>query len=93
VAHPLMIIGATGFAAALTVAFADFAGDLVDASRARTAADAVALAGAAGGHDAASRLAAENGAVIEAWSADERSVTVTVRIGDAVAEARASAAP
>jgi hypothetical protein len=88
-----MVIGGAGFAAVLTVAFADFAGDVVEATRARTAADAVALAGAAGGRDAAVRLARENGAVIEAWSAVGEEVTVTVRVGDAVADARASTAP
>jgi hypothetical protein len=91
-AQPLMFIAATGVAAALTVAFADFAGDLVDASRARTAADAVALAGASGGHAAARRLAAANDAEIVAWSEDADTVTVTVRVGSAVAEARASTA-
>jgi len=92
-AQPLMIIAATGVAAALTVAFADFAGDLVEASRARTAADAAALAGASGGRAAANELASANGAEIVAWEESPDTVSVTVRVGDAIADARASTAP
>ena len=59
-------------------------------ARARTAADAAALAGAAEGEDAARRLAAANGGEVVLRSpvrGDE--VVVRVRVGDVEAEARA----
>jgi hypothetical protein len=66
------------------------AGDVVDAGRARSAADAAALAGVhrgwAGSHD----LAARNGGVVVSWRRDGEAVTVTVRVGRAVATARAT---
>ena len=57
-----------GVAAVLTVAVGTLAGDVVDAGRARTAADAAALAGVSGGRAAAVALAAANGAMLVAWS-------------------------
>lgn len=93
----LIVVGGVGLAGALTLGFADFCGDLVDASRARTAADAAALAGVSGGRPGAERLAGANGAaVVEfARSSSEGGVTVTVsvRVGDATSTARASNAP
>ncbi len=62
-----------------------------DAARARTAADAAALAGAAGGRLEAERLASANGGELLEFTAAGGEVTVTVRVGAATADARARA--
>ncbi len=63
---------------------------VVDRGRARQAADAAALAGAVDGDDAARRLAAANGGVVERIDhLPDRVVEVTVRVGDARATSRA----
>jgi hypothetical protein len=77
-------------AALLTIAVGSMAGTVVDAARAQTAADAAALASIEGGRGAASRLATAHGGVIVAWSQRGADVVVTVRVGDAVAVARAT---
>jgi len=81
-------------AVVLTAAMGHFGRDVVDAGRARTAADAAALAGVEGGRAASARLAAEHGAELVAWSrsGDDRAITVrvTVRVGRARASAAAS---
>jgi hypothetical protein len=77
-------------AVVLTLAIARLAGDLVDAARARTAADAAALAAVLGGRAAAERLAAEHHATLVEWSRAGRDVLVTVRVGGAVVTARAT---
>jgi hypothetical protein len=82
-----------GLGAVLTMAVGELAGDVIDAARARTAADAAALAGVTGGRSAADRLAARNGGAVIAWGRAGRSVTLTVRVGDAVATARATDEP
>ena len=64
---------------------------LDDAARARTAADAAALAGAAEGPEAAERLARDNGGTLVDYRATGAGVEVTVRVGAAVAIARAEA--
>lgn len=87
------VLAFAGMAVALTMALATVAGDVIDVGRARTAADAAALAGAAAGRAAAARLAAANGAAVVAWSRDGATVTVTVRVGDAEATARATLDP
>jgi len=88
-----LVAALVAVAASLTVAVGAFAGDIIDAARAQTAADAAALASLEGGRPAAARLAARHGAVVQAWSrhADQArmSVTVSVRVGDAVRTARA----
>jgi hypothetical protein len=71
-------------------AVARFGTHTVERSRARTAADAAALAGLAGGRPGAARVAAAHGAMITAWSVDGDEVLVEVRLGDAVADARAT---
>jgi Putative Flp pilus-assembly TadE/G-like len=92
-AVPLALI-AVALAILATVALAELGGNVVDAGRARTAADAAALAGVEGGHEASSRVAAENGATLIAWSSrpdgDGVTVTVRVQIGRAAATASAS---
>ncbi len=65
------------------------AGGLTDRARARTAADAAALAGARDGEDMAGRVAEENNARLEQYVARDREVEVTVRVGDERATARA----
>lgn len=90
-AQPMMMLAVAGVTGAMIVAFADFSGHLVDTTRARSAADAAALAGATGGPDAAARFAASNGGTVVSWSQDGTTVTVVVRIGDAEATASATA--
>jgi hypothetical protein len=79
------------------VAIAELGGNVVDAGRARTAADAAALAGVEGGRDASARIAALNGATLTAWTGRPDGagvlVTVTVRVGRAMATASASNRP
>ena len=65
--------------------------EVITASRASSAADAAALAGAADGREAAERLAAANGGVLVAFAAEGREVQVAVRVGSAEAVARATA--
>ena len=61
----------------------------VAGARARTAADAAALAGATDGRSAAEELARANGARMTAFERVGPDVRVTVRVGDAAATARA----
>jgi hypothetical protein len=88
-AAPFAAVAAV-LAVVLTLAIARLAGDLVDAARARTAADAAALAAVRGGRAAADALAAEHDGLVVAWSRHGRDVLVTVRVGHAVATARAT---
>lgn len=66
-------------------------GVLVDRARAQTAADAAALAAAAGTDADAAALASANGAVLEAVTRDGDEVEVAVRVGRVRATARAAA--
>jgi uncharacterized membrane protein len=59
----------------------------VDRARARTAADAAALAGAAGGRGAADEVAVANGGVLESFEQRDDDVAVVVRVGSAHATA------
>ena len=88
-ATPLVAI-ALLLAGALTLALVDHGGRVIDAARARTAADAAALAGAAEGREAATRLAEANGGRISSYRAEGRDVVVAVVVGEATARARAS---
>jgi hypothetical protein len=76
------------------VAIAEVGGNVVDAGRARTAADAAALAGVEGGPEASTKIASLNGASLVSWSSQADgagvTVTVTVRVGRASATAAAS---
>jgi hypothetical protein len=81
---------ATALAVVLTLAVARLAGDLVDAARARTAADAAALAAVLGGREAADRLAAAHDGSVVGWARIGPDVVVTVRVGHAVVTARAT---
>jgi hypothetical protein len=64
-------------------------GAAVDRARASAAADAAALAGAAGGRDAADSLARENGGRVLHYQQLGDDARVTVEVGDAEAVARA----
>jgi hypothetical protein len=80
-------------AVVLTIAVGRLAGDLVDAARARTAADAVALASVIGGRAAGEGLAARHHATVIGWSRHGADVLVTVQVGNAVVSARATGGP
>jgi len=80
-------------AAVLTIAFGSMAGDVLDAARAQTAADAAALASIEGGRAAAGDLAARHGATVVSWSRRGAVVEVAVQVGEAVAVARATGGP
>lgn len=64
-------------------------GAAADRARARTAADAAALAGVAGGRAEAEVAARENGGSLEAFVGAAPEVEVTVRVHDERATARA----
>lgn len=87
-----LAIGACAVLAVLLVGVAWFAGSLHDAARARTAADAAALAGVVAGRSEAARLAAANGAALVSFTRVGDDVIVVVRLGRATATARATAA-
>ena len=89
-ALPLVALVVTVVAGVLVVAVR-LAEPLDDAARARTAADAAALAGAADGPDAAARLARDNGGDLVDYAETGDEVEVRVRVGAAVAIARAEA--
>jgi hypothetical protein len=89
----MVVMVAAAMSASVLVALERVAGDLVDAQRARTAADAAALAGVHGGRPTAARIAAANGGELVGWADVDDAVTVEVRVGDAVATARATDAP
>lgn len=74
------------------LAIGRFGGATLDAARARTAADAAALAGAAGGREEAARLAARNGATLVRFEQAGADVRVLVSVAGHRATARARAA-
>lgn len=86
----LVVAGLLG----LAVLVAGLGGVVVDRARAKAAADASALAGALEGEPGAARVAAANGAVLEAYlPLPGRVVEVTVRLGRARATSRAEPDP
>ncbi len=93
-ALPLVLV-ALALAAALLVLTATLADHAVDAARARTAAGAAALAGAAEGEDAARSVAAANGAEVLGWAEAGPRVRVEVAVagGRAVAAAERLSPP
>jgi hypothetical protein len=62
---------------------------VADRSRARTAADAAALAGASDGEAEARSIAAANGGAVQRYVQSGGAVEVTVEVGQAEATARA----
>ena len=85
----LVVVSAAG--AALLVA--SVGGIVIDRGRARTAADAAALAGVLGGRDPAERIARANGGELRSYRVVGDVVEVTVRVGRAEATARAGRGP
>lgn len=81
------------FTAAILVALVPWLDHTIDARRAQHAADAAALAGVTGGRSASAELADVNGATLIAWSRSGSAVTVTVRVDDQDASARATDGP
>lgn len=81
----LLIVAAAG----LVLALGRLSGDAVDRARARTAADAAALAGAAAGRDEARSVAEANGARLIGWEAAGADVRVRVSFRGFEASARA----
>lgn len=77
------------------------ASDLVDHQRARSAADAAALAGVTGGREAAAAIASANGAELVGWQetvvasplGSGTEVVVVVTVGERRASARATNVP
>jgi hypothetical protein len=61
-----------------------------DAAHAQSVADVVALAGVDGGRAASIAVARRNGASLRSFEIDDGRVTVSVRLGPAVAEATAT---
>lgn len=87
-ATPLLVV-LIALMAVAGVALAELGGAAVAATRAQTAADAAALAGAAEGEAAARAVAAANGGELVAHRRDGAVVAVEVRLGGARATARA----
>ena len=67
--------------------------DLIVRQRARSAADAAALAGVIAGRSASAELASANGATLVTWTRDGAEVTVVVDVAGHRARARATDAP
>ncbi len=89
----LVVLVAVAFTVAAGAGLAALSRDLIDVSRARSAADAAALASVEGGQAAAIELATANGATLVSWAQVGSDVVVEVRVGDAVARARATNVP
>jgi hypothetical protein len=85
-----LVAALVALAVVVVLAVGALARDVGDATRARSAADAAALAGVARGRAGSQALAARNGATVVSWQRDGGGVTVTVRVGRATATARAT---
>jgi hypothetical protein len=84
--YALILLVAAG--AAVVVAY--LGREAVRDARAQTAADAAALAGVAEGQPGATELATTNGATLEAFVIEGKTVSVRVRLGDRHAVAKAT---
>jgi hypothetical protein len=89
----LVVLVAVAFTIAAGAGLTALSRDLIDVSRARSAADAAALASVEGGQAAAIELATANGATLVSWAQVGSDVVVEVRVGEAVARARATNVP
>lgn len=89
----VLSLSAVAIAVAMMVGAVHLGVRLVALERASTAADAAALAGVAGGREAAAAMAERNGATLTGFTTIGDDVVVTVRVGVAVGEARATRAP
>ena len=81
--------GLLALAAVMLVGLVALGNLLAQRAHAQTAADAAALAGAAGGERAAVTVAADNEGDLESFAVKGTEVEVTVRVGDVRATARA----
>jgi hypothetical protein len=86
----LVLFVGVALTAAITMALVPVLTGLTERQRARSAADASALAGAIGGRVSASDMARRNQAVLVGWSERGDEVVVTVRVGDHEVSARAT---
>lgn len=82
-------VSSLAIVAALALGLTHVGAAAIDDAQAATAADAAALAGAAGGPDAAHDAAKRNGATIVSIAVDGDVTTVIVRLGQAQATAHA----
>ena len=91
----LVVTVAAALMVAVVLALGAMGRTAVDRTRAHTAADAAALASLDGGRAAAVDLAQRHGASVLTWfrGPGPFEVTVTVRLGETTATARASNAP
>jgi secretion/DNA translocation related TadE-like protein len=85
----VVMVGVVVVAVVLLLALVPVARAVSDKTRARSAADAAALAGAAEGEEAAREVAERNGARLLHWRAEGTDVWVEVEVGDAHAVAKA----
>ncbi len=94
-AASLVLVVATVIGVVLAAALGDAGRAVIDRQRARTAADAAALAGVVGGRGAAIDLATRHGGALVGWEVGPGpgEVTVVVRLGGASAVARATDVP
>ena len=84
-----LVAGVLALAAVILVGLIALGNLVGDRTRAQTAADAAALAGARGGRSAASSVTTENRGTLESFHVEGTEVEVTVRVGEARATARA----
>jgi hypothetical protein len=94
-AAAMVLALAAGMLVALTSATLAVGGQMIDRTRAQTAADAAALGSLRGGRAAARALADEHGATLVSYTSGPNpgQVTVVVRLGETTAAAAASDAP
>ena len=85
-----LLAAVTGHRCRMLVGLGHLGPGAADAARARTAADAAALAGAAAGRAAAVVMAGANGGPLVAYTDADGTVRVTVPVGAATAVARAA---
>lgn len=89
----VLVLAAVVLIVVFATALARYGMRLADTQQVQLAADAAALAGVAGGLQAAERLAAANGGTLVEFSAVGDEVVVVVCVGDRTARARATRAP
>jgi hypothetical protein len=85
-----LALAATALAVIAVLVLGTLARTVNDRARARTAADAAALAGVTGGPEAAARVAAANGGALERFEVIGPAVEASVRVGTAGARSRAA---
>ena len=87
----VLVLAVVALTMLVIVALGRFGAGVVDAARARSAADAAALAGAAHGSAAAAELAVANGGRLVSFTTTPTGeVVVTVQVGHVTARARAT---